>query len=362
MNVTKHRLPLAAAVVALLAITAWAAGGLLTLQNTSGAFDFGRQDVGSIGAAQQTNFSNSGSGPLTITSVGMSGINPGDFRIASDACTGATLNPGTACTIAVQFAPTAVGDRSGRLTLGDDASGSPHMVPLKGTGVDPAAPKRTLGPIDVRDGFPLWYADEKGLRLQLCLDANGLCLSPVPDPTQPPSVTDTAVNFPQETFWWAAQSDITSASGGKIQLVLALEAAFTTANPTVGEQISFGRIRVRLEKVKPGQTYRITHPYGVDTVVADGDGRARFTEDLGALTAPADFSLTLRSRIGPFLTWDPAVAPAPPAGYIADPAVPHQVVGSPFGTNFFRVEGPDVGGSGINLVETNLFTVQGKLF
>jgi hypothetical protein len=114
--------------------------------------------------------------------------------------------------------------------------------------------------------------------------------------------------------------------------------------------------------VRAGQTYRITHPYGVDTVVADKDGRARFTDDIGALTSPADFSQTLRSRIGPFLTWDPAVAPVPPAGYIADPTIPHPVVGSPFGTNFFRVEGPDIGGPGINVVQTNLFTVQGKRY
>jgi hypothetical protein len=362
MNITRKRTAFAGLALALLTITIWAAGGLLTLQNTSGAFDFGQQDVGTASAVQTTNFSNSGSGPLTISSVGMSGVNSGDFTISSDACTGATLGPDQSCAVGVQFGPTAAGDRSARLTLADDASGSPHTVPLSGAGVNPAAPRRTVGPIDLRHGFPLWYADEKGLRLQLCLDANGLCLSPVPDPTRPPSVTDTSINFPDETFWWSAESDIASASGARIQLVLALEAAFTTDGPTVGQQISFGRVRVRLEKVRAGQTYRITHPYGVDTVVADKDGRARFTEDLGALATPADFSQTLRSRVGPFLRWDPAVLPAPPAGYIGDPNVPHRVVGSPFGTNFFRVDGPDIGGPGINVVQTNLFTVQGKLF
>jgi hypothetical protein len=204
MNITRKRIPAAGVAVTLLAITVWAAGGLLTLQNTSGAFDFGQQALGTASAVQTTNFSNSGSGPLTISSVGMSGVNPGDFTISSDACTGATLGTGQACSVGVQFAPTATGDRSARLTITDDASGSPHAVPLKGRGVDPAAPRRTVGPIDVRHGFPLWYGDEKGLRLQLCLDANGLCLSPAPDPTQPPSVTDTATNFPEETFWLAA--------------------------------------------------------------------------------------------------------------------------------------------------------------
>ena len=40
-----------------------------------------------------------------------------------------------------------------------------------------------------------------------------------------------------------------------------------------------------------------------------------------------------------FLKWDPAVAPAAPVGFIGDPNVDHPVVGSPFNTNFVRVEG-----------------------
>src|SRR5919198_484225 len=332
--------------LATMVIMVAAAAGLLTLENHSSSFDFGAQDVGTTSAAQTLTFSNSGSGALTISGVGMTGANSGSFTILGNTCTGATLGAGGTCTASVRFAPKSAGDLSARLRLNDDASGSPHMVPLNGTGIDPAAPKRHVGPIDMRDGFPLWYEDEVGLRLGLCLDANGLCLSPLPNPNQPPSVTDAFINFPEETFWWFAGADITRAIGGKAQLILALEAAFTTAGPTVGEQIAFGRVRIRIDKLRPRMSYKVTHPYGVNTVVADSFGAVRFTEDLGPLTSPADFSLALRSRIGPFLRWNPAVAPAPPAGYIGDPAVPHQVVGSSFGTNFFRVDGPDAGGLG----------------
>lgn len=362
MNITRMQTKAIFLALALTVVTVIAAAGLLTLQNTTGSFDFGPQDVGTPSAAQVSSFSNSGSGDLTISTVSFTGANPADFTIASDACTGVTLAPGGTCDVSVTFTPTVAGDLSARLTISDDASGSPHLVPVRGTGVNANGPRRRVGPIDLRHGFPLWYEDEQGLRLGLCLDANGLCFAPLPDPTQPPSVTDTSSNFPEETFWWAAEADIASTSGARIQLVLAMEAAFTTDGPTVGEQIAFGRVRVRLEKVRPGRTYKITHPYGVDSVVADGDGRARFTEDIGPLGSPADFSLALRSRVGPFLRWDPAVPPAAPAGYIGDPNVPHRVTGSPLGTNFFRVEGPDIGGSGINVVQTNLFTVQGKLF
>src|SRR5436309_14609720 len=64
----------------------------------------------------------------------------------------------------------------------------------------------------------------------------------------------------------------------------------------------------------------------------------------------------------PFLRWDPAVAPAAPAGFIGDPAIDHPITGSPFGNNFFQISGPNVGGAGVNLVRTNLFSLTGKIF
>ena len=70
----------------------------------------------------------------------------------------------------------------------------------------------------------------------------------------------------------------------------------------------------------------------------------------------------LKGKIGVFLKWDPAVAPLAPIGYLGDPNVPHRVVGSPTGNNIFRVAGPNIGGSGINTIQTNLFAVSGKLY
>src|SRR5262249_56881402 len=64
---------------------------------------------------------------------------------------------------------------------------------------------------------------------------------------------------------------------------------------------------------------------------------------------------------GPYLKWD-ATAPAPPAGYIGDGVTPHKITGSPSGNNIFRVDGPNVGGLGVNTIQTDLFTVIGKIF
>ena len=86
------------------------------------------------------------------------------------------------------------------------------------------------------------------------------------------------------------------------------------------------------------------------------------TEDIGCRAAPCDFKAALNGEIGVFLRWDPAVLPAAPAGYLGDPNVLHRVTGSPANTNYFRIAGPNVGGAGVNTIQTNLFSVSGKLF
>jgi len=68
---------------------------------------------------------------LTITSIAASG----DFAEA-DNC-GTSLAAGGNCTINVTFTPTASGTRTGTLSITDNASGSPQMVSLTGTGIGP---------------------------------------------------------------------------------------------------------------------------------------------------------------------------------------------------------------------------------
>lgn len=147
--------------------------------------------------------------------------------------------------------------------------------------------------------------------------------------------------------------------------MVALEGAFATPDgiPAPDQQIAFGRVRVLMDAPVAG-TYVVTHPFGVETfeVTTPGPRAIRFTDDTGCFITPCDFSLALGSNIGPFLK---AVNPAPPPGYIGDSVSLATVTGSPFGTNFFRIEGPlgsNLGGPGIDIIETNLFTVQGKIF
>lgn len=333
----------------------------VVIESTS-VVDFGRQDVGLPGTAQAVTFANSGSGSLIITRIRLTGANAGDFTITNDACTNATVTSSSTCTVTVNFLPTAGGNRVARLSVETSAGGSASEMPLAGHGLDQTRPVRTAGPIDLSYVFPLWYQDETALKLTLCLDANGMCIASPPDLTRQPSINDSQINFPNEAFWWYAEARITRLVRGRALLVLAKEAAFINDSAAVGQQLSFDRIRIRIDRLVAGRTYKVTHPFGIINLTADSRGEIDFTEDIGCAAAPCDFQRSLNSSLTTFLRWDPNVAPLAPTGYIGDPNVPHRVVGSPFGNNIFKVEGQNVGGTNVNTIQTDLFTVQGKIW
>src|SRR5207245_8623299 len=53
----------------------------------------------------------------------------------------------------------------------------------------------------------------------------------------------------------------------------------------------------------------------------------------------------------------------PARGIIGAGLIAHSITASPTGNNFFRVTGPNVGGPGVNLIETNQFVnVIGKIY
>ena len=98
-----------------------------------------------------------------------------------------------------------------------------------------------------------------------------------------------------------ADASLVAGTAGTVDVVMNLEGAFTTDEVIDGDQMVFGRIRIRAKGAANG-TYRITHPYGIDEfVVTDGAG-INSTEDIG--TVRAAFGDAMRSRVGPFLTWD----------------------------------------------------------
>jgi hypothetical protein len=202
-----------------------------------------------------------------------------------------------------------------------------------------------VGPVNASNGFPDWYRDSNGVDLMPCDDPQDKYCGgavPAPDPTQPPTFPG---NFPDEFFYQQAGADsLVSAGGNKVLAEFDLEGAFGSGPVKAGDQITFTRIRYKIvDGLQPDTDYKVTHPYGTDTIHTDPSETGFFvTEDVGVV--PGDFSGALKGRVGPFLQWD-ASAPAPPAGYVGDGVTPHPVTGSSFNTNFVRIQGPGIGGA-----------------
>jgi len=242
-----------------------------------------------------------------------------------------------------------------------------------------------VGPVDSLNGFPTYYRDPNGLTLALCDDPlDPLCIA---DPVVPGNTFSAQTGFGSEAFWWYADAKMTVNSSPTCTacadaiLVMGLEATFGgTGIPAAGQQIAFSRLRIRIDAPVAGQ-YTVTHPYGLVSFLVTTPGVVAINSevgapiaagtdttngrigDIGCLAAPCDFNLAFGGATFPFLVWDPAVVPAAPAGYIGNPALPHEVTGSPAGNNVFRVQGPagsDLDGLGGTMIETKLFSVQGK--
>ncbi|MEU8614024.1 hypothetical protein AB0C29_39160, partial [Actinoplanes sp. NPDC048791] len=228
------------------------------------------------------------------------------------------------------------------------------------------------GPIDPRHGFPRWYKDTAGVRLELAfdpLDPRTPAMGDLPDPAAPVSFPR---NFPDEAFYFLAEAELPiggSARPGRARVVLALEAAFAGTGAVADRQQQvFARVRVRLDGGIPGAAYTFTHPYGqTDPLVADENGRVFVTDDVGAAPLLFDTAVT-DGEVAPFLRWSADA----PGGYLGDGGVEHTVTGSPLGFDFFRVEGPGVGDvagatpdpadpGNLDKVFTDLFTLQGRI-
>lgn len=107
----------------------------VTLSATN--INFGMYQVGGAYPIPQVQLTNTGTGPLTISSIKLTGANPGDFS-ESDNCpiSPSTLAAGSQCTFAVTFTPAHLGSLSAAISISDNAVGSPQSIALSGTAVN----------------------------------------------------------------------------------------------------------------------------------------------------------------------------------------------------------------------------------
>ena len=103
---------------------------------TPGTLTFSSQYVGSTSSSQTVTLSSTGSIPLTVTTISLTGAQAGDFSQTNNC--GSSVANGSSCQVTVSFAPTAAGSRAATLSIGDNASNSPQNVALSGTGASPS--------------------------------------------------------------------------------------------------------------------------------------------------------------------------------------------------------------------------------
>jgi hypothetical protein len=106
-----------------------------TLGATSLAFD--PTQTGGKSAGKSTTIKNTGTAPLTITSIALAGANPGDFALGYCFTLPLTLPVGAECSVGAVFQPGSAGDRTASIVITSDAPGSPHTIALGGPATAP---------------------------------------------------------------------------------------------------------------------------------------------------------------------------------------------------------------------------------
>ncbi|ACB34895.1 Fibronectin type III domain protein [Leptothrix cholodnii SP-6] len=225
----------------------------------------------------------------------------------------------------------------------------------------------TTGPLNPVNGYAETVTDINGISLQICKDP-AMCFF---DPVVTGNLTSEQAGTGGESFWWLANATLANNSGLDAVLVMAAEATYNTEDPTPGEQLSFTRLRLRIDAPFTG-VYTVEYPYGRESFnieLLDAGDEIREVFDI-SFTPNMLSNTPATGRVGPWLRWTGNDAPA---GFIGDGNTPHAVTGSPCGQNYFRITAVDVDGTPlpiggfdaqgqpINVVETDLFTVQGQL-
>jgi 6-phosphogluconolactonase (cycloisomerase 2 family) len=111
--------------------TGVAAVPAVTLSPT--ALSFPSTTQGTSSSAQTLTVLNTGTAPLHVSSVSLSGPNASDFSFTNNC--GVPVAPSANCTISLIFTPSAAGSRAANLMITDDAASSPQTLLLSGTGI-----------------------------------------------------------------------------------------------------------------------------------------------------------------------------------------------------------------------------------
>jgi len=238
------------------------------------------------------------------------------------------------------------------------------IVVLASIAVPAHAALTAFGPVAAATKFPAWYQDASGLQLAPCPASTANC--PVaPAAGAVPSTYANAIG----RFLSAGP-----AHTGRVDLQEFIAGVVAVPGGAIGgvaQPVTEAKLVITADGLDPNSTYQVTYPYGTTTIFTDATGAvphgkasvidfAGCPAVAGPAPPPCDFGLAMGGVVGPFLRQDPHVAPAP-AGFVGNSLIAEPIVGSPMGTNYVQLDGPDAGGRGINTIRTDKFFVTGKL-
>lgn len=101
-------------------------------------FEFGTQRVGTASNTKTVSISNTGSRPLTIEAVRITGPGAADYEIGKSDCERQALITKSSCSVTLRFHPRSTGVRKAHLEIVGNAINAPVALPLSGTGIAPA--------------------------------------------------------------------------------------------------------------------------------------------------------------------------------------------------------------------------------
>ena len=95
--------------------------------------NFGTVAVGNTSSQQNVSVTNVGTTTVTLTGFAFAGTAASDYLISENTC-GATIAPGSTCSLGVEFKPTTTGPRNAKLNVKNTGGGSPSSVSITGIG------------------------------------------------------------------------------------------------------------------------------------------------------------------------------------------------------------------------------------
>ncbi|MDA0321494.1 MAG: malectin domain-containing carbohydrate-binding protein [Verrucomicrobia bacterium] len=132
------------------------------LQRTPTSLAFGNVEIGQTSSPSAIQLRNSGTAPLTISSITLTGSDAAEFSLIG--ASPVNLGTGDFVNVDVDFSPLTAGARNAAVEIVSDAASSPDEVPLSGTGTPPLADatvRINVGGGTYVDGSgALWAADQ----------------------------------------------------------------------------------------------------------------------------------------------------------------------------------------------------------